>query len=200
MNAFNQIFTGKFNSFILMGLLFWLAIPFLGTAQNDNRVPFKHSVGISAPDDNVFHIRGDFTLIGNTNLTMANYSTSSENSLNDMKFVDIDGDPHTFNSSEATLLFSGENGADPNCTEIVYAGLYWAGKSKIGQGFSFDLTKNITSNKLTEVDEEQLLLPEEAIEHSSYTMSYFIDTDEKGRLFPNYWLPRLATTYLCLPQ
>ena len=188
MNAFNQIFTGKFNSFILMGLFFWLAVPFLGTAQNDNRVPFKHRVGNSGPDDNVFHIRGDFTLIGNTNLTMADYSTSSENSLNDMKFVDIDGDPHTFNSSEATLLYSGENGADPNCTEIVYAGLYWAGKSKIGQGFSFDLTKNITSNKLTEVDEEQLLLPEEAIEHSSYTMSYFIDTDEKGRLFPNYYI------------
>lgn len=188
MNAFNQIFAGKFISFIWMVLLFSLTAPFIGTAQNDNRVPFKHRVGNSAPDDNVFHIRGDFTLIGNTNLTMANYSTSSENSLNDMKFVDIDGDPHTFNSSEATLLFSSENGADPNCTEIVYAGLYWAGKSKIGQGFSFDLTKNITSNKLTEVDEEQLILPEQAIEHSSYTMSYFIDSDEKGRIFPNYYI------------
>ncbi|MDO6440003.1 gliding motility-associated C-terminal domain-containing protein [Cyclobacterium sp. 1_MG-2023] len=187
MNAFNQIFTGKFISFILMGLFFWLAAPFLGNAQNDNRIPFKHRVGNSAPDDNIFHIRGDFTLIGNTNITMANYSTSSENSLNDMRFVDIDGDPHTFNSSEATLLFSGENGADPNCTEIVYAGLYWAGKSNIGQGLSFDLTENITSTELTEVDQEQLILPEETIEHSSYTMSYYMDFDEKGMLFPYYY-------------
>ena len=89
MNAFNQIFTGKFISFILMGLFFWLAVPFLGNAQNDNRIPFKHRVGNSAPDDNIFHIRGDFTLIGNTNITMANYSTSSENSLNDMRFVPL---------------------------------------------------------------------------------------------------------------
>ncbi|GEO24193.1 hypothetical protein CQA01_47270 [Cyclobacterium qasimii] len=173
---------------MLIALLFLAVNPELVHAQNDNRVPFKHRVGNTPPEDNVFHIRGDFTMIGNTNLTLAEYSKTGENSLAKMKFVDVDGDPKTFNSSSATLMFSQENGAAPNCTEILYAGLYWAGKSDIGQGLNFDLTKTITSEELKEVkNEEQVILPYEEINHSSFTMTLSLEYDENGLIYPIYY-------------
>lgn len=179
---------GKTISFMLLALLFLVIYPDSVYAQNDNRVPFKHRVGNTSLEDNVFHIRGDFTLIGNTNLTLAKYSTTVENSLNNMKFVDVDKDLKTFNSSSATLMFSQENGADPDCSEILYAGLYWAGKSDIGQGLSFDLTKTIASDVLEEViNEEQIILPNEEINHSSYTMTFNMEYDENGVIYPIYY-------------
>src|SRR5690554_1634845 len=84
-------------------------------AQVDNRVPFRHRVGNPAPEANLFRIRGDFSIIGNTNLTLANYNDSSDNSANEMIFVDIDKDDMTINSSSASLVYSQENGADPSC-------------------------------------------------------------------------------------
>lgn len=75
-------------------------------AQNDYHVPFRHRVGNSAPQNNIFHIRGDFEVIGNTNLTLANYNEEADNSFQEMRFVNIDNHPETFNSSAATLIFS----------------------------------------------------------------------------------------------
>ncbi len=46
--------------------------------------------------------------------------TGQNNSYN-MSYVDIDGDPTTFMSSSDSLNL-------PNCSEIVWAGLYWGGK------------------------------------------------------------------------
>ena len=48
-----------------------------------------------------------------------------------MRYVDIDNDTSTLNSSMATLELSNseENSADQNCSNVVYAGLYWTGKS-----------------------------------------------------------------------
>jgi hypothetical protein len=110
-------------------------------AQIDNRVPFKHRVGNSAPEGNLFRVRGDFTIIGNTNLTLAVYNDTSNNSANEVVFVDVDQDSSTLNSSSATLMFSQENGADPSCTDILYAGLYWSGRAEMGKGMTFDFTK-----------------------------------------------------------
>jgi gliding motility-associated-like protein len=71
-------------------------------------------------------LKGDIELIGNNNL--GPYSNVPFNDLNagnnsniNMIYVDIDGDPSTFNSSSADLEFP-----DPDCYEIVHASLYWA--------------------------------------------------------------------------
>jgi hypothetical protein len=74
-------------------------------------------------------INGDFQMIGNTNLTLVSYSDNDNNSNNDMEVVDTDGDNSTTNSSSATLNFSTENGADVNQTTILFAGLYWSGRT-----------------------------------------------------------------------
>ncbi|MFD2289580.1 hypothetical protein ACFSKN_01625, partial [Mariniflexile gromovii] len=104
------------------------------------RVPF-------APRAN-YTIKGDFTMIGNTNLQLDGftYPTNTSNN-NDMMYVDIDNDDNTFNSSSANLTFSTENGAIPDCSKIIYAGLYWTGRAfgevETDPGFTFDVTKTL---------------------------------------------------------
>jgi hypothetical protein len=188
MKVFCRDWRGMLCTVFSFTLLFF-GIWGVALSQNDNRVPFKQRVGKSPPADNLFRIRGDFTIIGNTNLTLKEYSDTIDNSMQEMVFVDVDNDPHTFNSSSATLMLSQENGADPNCSEILYAGLYWAGKAVIGQGLTFDLTKSVTSNVALEVNEEELFVgPNENINHSSYSVSYVMAFDEEWERFPIYRL------------
>lgn len=71
-------------------------------------------------------------MIGNTNLTLESYGNGINNSNNVMEFVDVDSDPSTLNSSSATLQFSTENGAIPECSNILFAGLYWTGRAHDG--------------------------------------------------------------------
>jgi len=94
-------------------------------------------------------LNGDILVIGNNILNRDNgngqrpkdpyNSTGSFSEVNDnfnMKFVDIDTDNSTFNSSSATLTIPQ---ASKTCFEIVYAALYWSGtyqgsdRSKINQ-------------------------------------------------------------------
>ncbi|GGG49895.1 HYR-like domain-containing protein [Bizionia arctica] len=93
------------------------------------RVPFTPRASQYTPGQTVYNIKGDFTMVGNTNLTLVNYNTTRNNSNNDMEFVDVDGDSSTNNSSSSTLQFSEENGAIQSCSNIIYAGLYWTGRS-----------------------------------------------------------------------
>jgi hypothetical protein len=97
-------------------------------AYSQVRVPFSPRTSDYSPSKTIYSVKGDFTMIGNTNLTLENYRDDRNNSNNDMEFVDIDGDASTYNSSSATLSFSSENGADPTCSNIIYAGLYWSGR------------------------------------------------------------------------
>ena len=80
----------------------------------------------------IISLRGDFQMIGNTNLTLKNYSDNGNNAQH-MVYVDKDGDPATLNSSSATLVYpTGDEGngtIDPACTNVVYAGLYWMGRA-----------------------------------------------------------------------
>jgi hypothetical protein len=80
---------------------------------------------------------GDFTMLGNTNLTLATYGTTLT-IINYMKFVDTDTDPATFNSSKATLELSnaGENSSSQSCSTVLFAGLYWTGKSSATDTFT----------------------------------------------------------------
>lgn len=113
---------------------FWIMICILGAIfslqhlEAQVRIPFKQRTSNYTPDTKIYNIKGDFQLIGNTNMTLSSYSDNGSNNVK-MKYVDIDNDANTLNSSSATLTFSTEGGADPNCSNIIYAGLYWTGRA-----------------------------------------------------------------------
>jgi gliding motility-associated-like protein/uncharacterized repeat protein (TIGR01451 family) len=177
------------NNIIITNFLLVITLVFLGTAsfaQNDNRVPFRHRVGNPAPQNNVFNIRGDFAIIGNSNLTLADLSLVN-NSNNEMIYVDIDGDESTLNSSSANLVFSQENGADPSCSEIIYAGLYWSGRAKPRVGLEFDvITSSEPGNQsATVTNEEQVVYHLDDVNFSSYSMSISRAGSENNR-FPRF--------------
>ncbi|MEI6749689.1 MAG: hypothetical protein WCM93_11060, partial [Bacteroidota bacterium] len=93
------------------------------------RVPFTQRTSQYSPSKVIYNIRGDFQMIGNTNLTLVTYGNNTTNGNNQMKLVDMDGIASTANSSSATLALSTENGATPSCSNIIYAGLYWSGRT-----------------------------------------------------------------------
>lgn len=107
----------------------------LGTIQSfaQIRVPFtpRTSTDAPAPYTGVqnYNLQGDFTMIGNTNLTLVNYyeTGSYSHNGNSMRYVDVDNVTSTLNSSSAQL-----NIPDANCSEIIYAGLYWTGRAHDG--------------------------------------------------------------------
>lgn len=113
--------------------LAFVFLSFLGFSQTltSPQVPFLQRTSAATPSQTIYNVKGDFTLIGNTNLTLVNYGTGTDNENNAMKYVDIDGDSSTLNSSMATLELSngGENSANQNCSTVLFAGLYWTGKS-----------------------------------------------------------------------
>lgn len=90
-------------------------------------MPFLERASDSNPTRKTFNVKGDFALIGNTNLSLANYADDLKND-NLMLYVDIDSNPNTINSSSATLTIPKENSADPSCTNVLFAGLYWSGR------------------------------------------------------------------------
>ena len=91
--------------------------------------PFTQRTSIYSPDKKIYNIRGDFQLIGNTNMR-AGSGTNNGNTT--MYYVDIDNNSTTVNSSSAELTLSNENGANPQCSNIIFAGLYWTGRAHDG--------------------------------------------------------------------
>ena len=93
------------------------------------QVPFTPRTYQKAPGNYkskaTYNLQGDFVMVGNTNLTLSVYNDNVDNSSSIMKYVDIDNDPNTFNSSSADLQF----GTDAACTKIIFAGLYWTGRA-----------------------------------------------------------------------
>lgn len=93
------------------------------------------------PFNTRFSIRlhGAMILVGNTNMTCrtadagcTGAQNATNNQLNDtffMVYVDIDGNPTTFNSSSATLSI-------PAGAEVMMARLYWGGNAVAGVGGS----------------------------------------------------------------
>jgi uncharacterized repeat protein (TIGR01451 family) len=93
------------------------------------QVPFTQRTSASTPEQTIYSIHGDFTMIGNSNMTLQNYTDTKNNSNNNMVKVDKDGISSTNNSSSATLVFSNENGANPECSRVLFAGLYWSART-----------------------------------------------------------------------
>lgn len=115
-----------FNKKALSMLMLIFAI--VGSSFAQVQVPFTQRTSQYSPSKVIYNVKGDFTLIGNSNLTLDSYNVNYNNSNRTMEFVDVDNDSSTENSSSATLTFSTENGANPDCSNIIYAGLYWTGR------------------------------------------------------------------------
>jgi uncharacterized repeat protein (TIGR01451 family) len=140
-------FTLKRISFLLMLLVYPLVAVYAQT-RTVPQVSFSQRTSANTPSTNIYNIKGDFTMLGNTNLTLLSYGLNTNNEGAAMKYIDIDGDANTLNSSMATLEISnsGENTADQNCSTVLFAGLYWTGKSN-DAAESFSVTKNaVTKN------------------------------------------------------
>ncbi|MFV5699430.1 LamG-like jellyroll fold domain-containing protein [Flavobacterium sp. ZT3R17] len=142
------------NLIYLAFLILFFVIPFQIQAQQaptSPQVNFAQRTAAATPAQTVYNVKGDFTMLGNTNLTLVNYGIATNNEGNAMKYVDIDGDANTLNSSMATLELSnsGENGANPNCSTVLFAGLYWTGKSD-------DANETFTVNNYTAIDNSSI--------------------------------------------
>ncbi|MEX0273923.1 MAG: DUF11 domain-containing protein [Flavobacteriaceae bacterium] len=120
----------KKDSFFLFLFVFLGAI-FLANAQT--AVPFTPRL----EDDNI-KVKGDLTLLSNNilntrvhNNTAFDPNTAFNNRGNNqsfpMAYIDIDDDSSTFSSSSASLNA-------PECSRVIYAGLYWGGTYPYNEG------------------------------------------------------------------
>jgi hypothetical protein len=132
---------------VLIQMLFVLGFVF--TTQAQVRVPFNQRTSAFTPNKKLYNLKGDFTMIGNTNLTPQNYTPTTLNNNNTMLYVDVDGNANTLNSSSANLTFSTENGATPSCSNIVYAGLYWTGRAARDSDSNSPETFTVTKGSVT---------------------------------------------------
>ncbi|MFD2907740.1 gliding motility-associated C-terminal domain-containing protein [Flavobacterium ardleyense] len=148
MNLKNYIFKNMAEQTTLLYVLLFLSFSYFGVAQV--RVGFTPRKPAANPSQTIYNVKGDFTLIGNTNLTLNSYGVNTQNGNNKMNYVDVDSDNTTFNSSSANLTFSTENGAIPSCSKVVFAGLYWTGRASNSSPSSdtFTVTKNGTTKTL----------------------------------------------------
>lgn len=125
-------------------------------AQVQNKVNFSlrtssNSPG-GAPAGGIYNLRGDFLMIGNSNLYDrrlwgSGSGSAAENNSNNtnMRFHKISGDPASIlNSSSAVLTHP--SGFNQNCSKIIYAGLYWSGRGDNGSGLT--LSNNLVKNKV----------------------------------------------------
>ena len=143
-------------------ILFALLFGNVFTAEAQVKKAYTQRTSSYTPNKKIYNIQGDFTIIGNTNLTLQNYGDDTTNA-NPMVYVDVDRDATTLNSSSATLALSTENGAIPSCSKIIFAGLYWTGRSATNNT-PFNVTKNGVTKTL---DKTKILL--KGPSSSSYT-------------------------------
>ncbi len=121
------------------GLLLWVLMAWslvacnqFARAQALNKVAFapRSSAVVADPYKSVlnYNLRGDFVMIGNSNVFLNPYTDGGNNS-GDMKFSNLDPTNATIkNSSSSRLALPIPNNVDAPCTKIIYAGLYWAGR------------------------------------------------------------------------
>ena len=175
----NNYMTYKSNKthFLLLQLILLFGSLSLLNAQV--YVPFSQRTSSYTPTQTIYNVKGDFTMIGNTNLTLQDYGNNTNNNSNTMVYVDVDGNSliglggsPTFNSSSANLTFSTENGAIPSCSRIVFAGLYWTGRasqSSSGTSNTFNVTRTINGTSYTkQFDKRKVMLKGPGA--TSYTM------------------------------
>ncbi|MCL6274248.1 T9SS type B sorting domain-containing protein [Muricauda sp. 2012CJ35-5] len=98
----------------------------LGYSIQAQEVPFTPRLDDSG--NTYLNIKGDYTFLSNSVMNSVSnghdvntpYNGNGSNNSLHVEYVDIDSDPTTFNSSSSTLSL-------PSCSQIYWAGLYWAG-------------------------------------------------------------------------
>ena len=132
MKKNNQFFV-NITGLLAMALMLLSAGWYSVSAQSV--VPFNPRASTPASSTGTYNIKGDFQMLGNSNLVAANdltgSSTSQSNATN-MVYLNVEPATGIVNSSSATLQFPSIPGVDPACSEIVYAGLYWSGRADNG--------------------------------------------------------------------
>ena len=156
---------------LLFSILFFIiAIQMEAQTVTSPQVNFLQRTSAATPAQTIYNIKGDFTMLGNTNLTLVNYANDADNENNAMKYIDIDGDANTWNSSMATLEVSngGENSANQNCTTILFAGLYWTGKSDDAD--TFTASKQVQSGTQT-INNNLIVNDNQIITNTNYSLN-----------------------------
>ncbi|NUY79707.1 gliding motility-associated C-terminal domain-containing protein [Flavobacterium sp. MAH-1] len=193
----SKIATPKFLMLLLTALL---GFTFAANAQV--RVPFTQRTSQFSPTKKIYSIKGDFTMMGNTNLTLQNYGDLTQNGNNTMVYVDVDsptatglGGTQTFNSSSATLGLSTENGAVPSCSNIIYAGLYWTGRAgnSSPNNNTFSVTKSSPAPGAA-LNQTQTVDHNEDIASSNYDMTVSRQGGSNAR-YPRYRFSNGTTEY-----
>ncbi|MCL6266633.1 T9SS type B sorting domain-containing protein [Flagellimonas myxillae] len=98
----------------------------LGQSMQAQEVPFTPRLNDGG--NTYLNIKGDYTFLSNSVMNSVSnghdvntpYNGNGSNNSLHVEYVDIDSDPSTFNSSSSTLSL-------PSCSQIYWAGLYWAG-------------------------------------------------------------------------
>lgn len=187
LNHINRITRTARYLLVMLPLIF---VSLSAFGQSGVIVDFEHRPE-NPPLDGVFKIKGDYTLMGNTNLTTLD-PMEITNNFNDMKYVDIDEDPNTLNSSMSELVFTNENDVDHACTDILYAGLYWMGRSRESGAASNDVVVGDRTLKRNEMKFKFAGEPYIPIEADSMTEILYPGTDE------DYYLCRIRRChFLC---
>ena len=184
-------------SFFKIGLLLsCFLFPLVTIAQTVTtpQVDFLQRTAAATPTKKIYNVKGDFTMLGNTNLTLQTYGDNIDNQYNYMKFVDTDTDPTTFNSSKATLELSngGENTAGQNCSTVLFAGLYWTGKSSPSD--TFTATKQVQSGTKI-VNTNSTVNHNQSITDSNYGLLINVGTSGSYR-WPIYTFTGNGNTYV----
>ena len=144
------------------------------------------------PTKKIYNLKGDFTMLGNTSLTPQNYGPNTNNNGQFMIYVDEDNDVETWNSSSSTMVFSTENGAIPSCSNIVYAGLYWTGKSSANT--TFDVTKQQQTGTQA-INNNITVAHNQNIANTNYALSVTRNNPSNNNRNPIYTFSGNGNTY-----
>lgn len=165
------------------------------TPRSSQKAPLPYK-GVST-----YNIQGDFVMLGNTNMTLASYNDLKNNNSNPMVVVDKDNDGTTYNSSMAELKLGT---LASECSEILYAGLYWTGRAENSGTESSYVTynnKNYFKNKVKFKKEGKTYFEVDAVNQIAYPGSsnsfiyvgYADITDYvRAEGVGNYWVADMA--------
>ncbi|MBI9040156.1 hypothetical protein, partial [Lutibacter sp.] len=175
-------------------LLLFFAMSFNSYGQVIKTFTPRTSSLSTPPNQTQYTVKGDFTMLGNTNLTLVTYGDNTSNS-EDMKYVDVDSDANTWNSSSSTLALSTENGSVPSCSNIIYAGLYWTGRA--GSSNTFNVTKNIPiggTTTTTVTDTNQRFYENQSIPNTNYKLVISRSGNNNNRIITYTFQPIVVTS------
>ncbi|OYX22092.1 MAG: hypothetical protein B7Z06_12005, partial [Flavobacteriales bacterium 32-35-8] len=193
-----ELYSRKTNSYTFYYFMLIIALMITNgiTAQTvtSPQVNFTQRTAAATPAKTIYNIKGDFTMLGNTNLTLVNYGNTTNNESNSMQYVDIDGDSNTWNSSMATMELSngGENSAIQNCSTVIYAGLYWTGKSQDAD--TFTASKQV-QNGTQSTNTTSTITNGQQINNTTYTLNITKGGTGNSR-YPIYTFTGNGNTYV----